>query len=410
MSDDDDWLKDIESGDSGRDGLERVRRVLTNREKVDPRPMPPQSAYEADAEPPAPHKPPEPIASFHSVSALADREIPPRAWLVPDLIPAGTVTLLTGDGGTGKSLIAAQLAVATCLGSTWMGYSVTPGAAVYISAEDDETELLRRLADIAKDEDVTFTDLDRLTISSLAGKSALLANLARNGALHPSRLMKEVEAVLEAERPVLLVLDTLADLFPGNENDRAQARQFIGLMRGLAMRYECAVLLLSHPSIEGMRSGSGTSGSTAWSNSVRSRLYFDRIKSDDFEADADARILRCLKSNYSRAGAEVKVRWREGVFKPDGAESGLDRAAAGARADRVFLKLLRLFTEQGRRVNSSGGSNYAPKVFAEHPDGEGVTKAALRVAMDKHLSAGRVQVVKAGSEKRPTTYLAEVEK
>lgn len=396
--DDDDWLR----------GIERVRGIMSNPEDIDQPPAPPDSAYAEQATPPEAAKPVANLATFHSVSALADREIPPRAWLVADLIPAGTVTLLTGDGGTGKSLIAAQLAAAVCLGASWMGYGVAGGGAVYISAEDDETELLRRLSDIAKAEGVTLADLDRLTICSLAGKSALLANLERNGGLRPSRLMKEVEVALDTNRPALLVLDTLADLFPGNENDRAQARQFIGLLRGLAMRYECAVLVLSHPSIEGMRSGSGTSGSTAWSNSVRSRLYFDRIKSDDFEADADARILRCLKSNYSRAGAEITVRWREGVFKPDEAEGAIDRQAASARADRVFLRLLRLFAEQGRRVNHAGGSNYAPRLFAEHPDCEGVTKAALRQAMEKHLAAGRVQVVNAGTEKRPTTYLAEV--
>lgn len=396
-----------------QDNLDRLRKVMMNREEVDlppdllPPAMEPAHA-EAAAPDPARKPPPAPVATFHAVSALADREIPPRAWLVADLIPAGTVTLLTGDGGTGKSLIAAQLAVAVCLGSSWMGYAVAGGGAVYISAEDDETELLRRLADIAKSEDVTFADLDRLTISSLAGKSALLANLERNGGLRASRLMKEVEAILDTQRPALLVLDTLADLFPGNENDRAQARQFIGLMRGLAMRYECAVLLLSHPSIEGMRSGSGTSGSTAWSNSVRSRLYFDRIKSDDFEVDADARILRCLKSNYSRAGAEIKVRWREGVFKPDEAEAGLDRQAAGARAERVFMKLLRLFTEQGRRVSHRHGPSYAPKEFADHPDCEGVTKRALQQGMERLLSASRIAVEESGPPSKRVLYLREV--
>lgn len=396
--DDDDWLR----------GIERVRGILSTPDDIDLPPAPPDSAYAEQAAPPEAAKPVANLATFHSVSALADREIPPRAWLVADLIPAGTVTLLTGDGGTGKSLIAAQLAAAVCLGTSWMGYGVAGGGAVYISAEDDETELLRRLSDIAKAEDVTLADLDRLTICSLAGKSALLATLERNGGLRPSRLMREVEATLDTHRPALLVLDTLADLFPGNENDRAQARQFIGLLRGLAMRYECAVLVLSHPSIEGMRSGSGTSGSTAWSNSVRSRLYFDRIKSDDFEADADARILRCLKSNYSRAGAEITVRWREGVFKPDEAEAGLDRQASGARAERVFLKLLRLFTEQGRRVSHRPGPSYAPKVFADHPDCEGVIKRALQQGMERLLSASRIAVEESGPASKRVFYLREV--
>ena len=41
--------------------------------------------------------------------------IPEREWHVSDLIPAGIVTMLGGDGGAGKSLLAMQLAVATAL-------------------------------------------------------------------------------------------------------------------------------------------------------------------------------------------------------------------------------------------------------------------------------------------------------
>jgi RecA-family ATPase len=43
-------------------------------------------------------------------------EIPERQWIVPDYTPAGSVTLLSGDGGQGKSLIALQLAVSRALG------------------------------------------------------------------------------------------------------------------------------------------------------------------------------------------------------------------------------------------------------------------------------------------------------
>lgn len=117
------------------------------------------------------------------------------------------------------------------------------------------------------------------------------------------------------ERPALLVLDTLADFFGGNENDRAQARQFIGMLRGLAIRHDCAVLLLSHPSVAGISSGVGSSGSTAWNNSVRSRLYLSRVTGEDgYEPNPDARRLAVKKSNYGRIGAEILLHWDKGVF------------------------------------------------------------------------------------------------
>jgi RecA-family ATPase len=88
---------------------------------------------------------------------------------------------------------------------------------------------------------------------------------------------------------------------------------------------------------------------------------------DGYEADPDARVLRTLKANYGPIGGEISLRWQGGVFGSEERETGLDRKASGAKAERVFLGLLRTFTEQGRRVNHAGGANYAPKVFAAHP-------------------------------------------
>jgi RecA-family ATPase len=55
-------------------------------------------------------------------------------------------------------------------------------------------------------------------------------------------------------------------VFGGDEINRSQVRKFVSMLRGLAIEYDCAVLLLSHPSLTGPNSGTGTSGSTAWNN------------------------------------------------------------------------------------------------------------------------------------------------
>ncbi|HKN31287.1 MAG TPA: hypothetical protein VJY34_26775, partial [Roseiarcus sp.] len=46
-----------------------------------------------------------------------------------------------------------------------------------------------------------------------------------------------IRAEIEERRPNLLVLDTLADLFGGDEIKRPHARQFISLLRGLAIEF-----------------------------------------------------------------------------------------------------------------------------------------------------------------------------
>ncbi len=70
------------------------------------------------------------------------------------------------------------------------------------------------------------------------------------------------------------------------------------MLRDLAIDHDCAVLLLSHPSLTGLNSGTGTSGSTAWNNSVRSRLYLQATS-------PDTRTLKVVKANHGKVGDEI---------------------------------------------------------------------------------------------------------
>lgn len=341
---------------------------------------------------------------FYSAATFNGRPVPPREWLVPDLVPQKTVTLFGGDGGTGKSLLALQLAISVATGSSWIGRGVDQGRAIYISAEDDDDELHRRTDDILQAYGRSYDDIAGLTLRSLAGEDALLA-VETNLALVQSALFHELDQRAADDAPQMIIIDTLADVYPANENDRAKTRQFVGLLRGLAIRHECALLLLAHPFLSGLNSGTGTSGSTGWNNSVRSRLYLERVQQDGYEANPDARILKTMKANYGPIGGEIGLTWQDGVFVQDGTPQGLDRMAVGAKAERVFMSLLRTFTEQGRRVNDKGGTSYAPKVFALHPNSENMTARALRVAMESLLARDSIRIETVGPLSRRVSFL-----
>ncbi|WP_187148026.1 AAA family ATPase [Nitrobacter winogradskyi] len=350
------------------------------------------------------------ILPVFSAASLEGLPVPPRRWHVRDWIPAETVTLLYGDGGTGKSLIALQLLASTALGRPWLGRVVEKGACLFVTAEDSRDEVHRRLADIAREHSVPLSKMTDLHIVSLAGEDAILAAPdGRSSILIPTALFAALEAQCIALRPTFVVLDTLADLFGGNEIDRSQARQFIGLLRGLALKYDITILLLAHPSVSGMTRGTGSSGSTGWNNSVRSRLYFDRIRADDnSEPDPDARVLRSMKSNYGRVGEEIVLHWRRGVFVPDSITAGGLMAANDARnrADEVFLKMLALYDAESRgAVSPNPGSNYAPKLFAEHAGAQGLKSRALKDAMDRLLASKRIEAIMTGPPSRMRQHL-----
>lgn len=343
----------------------------------------------------------ERLSRFFPASDFDGIMPPPRQWHVEGLIPANQVTMLGGDGGVGKSLLALQLAIATAIGEQWITHHPKTGKTIYISAEDDRDEMHRRTSDIAASMGRSMGDLGDLVLRSLAGEDALLAVAdSRQGTLQTTPLLTELDQAMGDYGAGLLVLDTLADFHSGQENDRAVARQFIGILRGLALRHECTVLLLAHPSLTGINSGSGLSGSTAWNNSVRSRLYFERVMEDGYEPDPDQRRLSTKKANYGKTGDETIVRWANGVFVPEAAPSFLDMNAASMKAHRVFLKLLDAFTAEGRPVNASSGPNYGPTAFSADPRAEKVTKQALKRAMSDLFANGQIANETSGRSSR----------
>jgi RecA-family ATPase len=334
--------------------------------------------------------PPLPTLEIVNAQSLAGKEPPSREWLIQGLIPAREITMLSGDGGTGKSLLALQLAVAVATATDWAGQVPNKGRSLFISAEDDVKELHRRLSTIIRAQRVAIEDLGSLNILPLAGRDAVLAApKSREGFLSETPLFRAVEAQIDELRPGLLILDTLADLFGGDEIKRPHARQFIGMLRGLAIKYGVTILLLSHPSLTGMTSGTGTSGSTTWSNSVRSRLYFERPKGSEGYEDDDRRILTTKKSNYGRAGGEVVLRWRDGVFVLDLASTA-DQMQADAAAERAFLEILADFARSRRHVSDKKSNAFAPALFAEHPSAKGLSTARLNAAMQRLFAANRI--------------------
>lgn len=146
---------------------------------------------------------------MEAADSLEGVELPPREWMVPDLIPHRTVSLLGGDGGTGKSLLALQLAIATATDAAWIGRTILrPGPAVYISAEDERDELHRRMASVCSIEGIPFSALSNLLFRSLAGEGAILADLdRRNGKMRPTKLFKRLESAILEASPSLVVLD-----------------------------------------------------------------------------------------------------------------------------------------------------------------------------------------------------------
>jgi RecA-family ATPase len=338
-----------------------------------------------------------------NASSLVGKPVPERDWHVPDFIPAENITLLYADGGTGKSLVALQLAVATATGRLWFGRPVKHGRVLFMTAEDSQKELHIRLADIERECAIPLAEMGALALVSYSDDNMILAALTQ-GKLGQTALYDEIDEVVAETRPALLILDTAADVFDGDEIKRAQVRQFVGMLRRLAFRHGLTIVLLAHPSVAGMNTGTGTSGSTAWSNSVRSRLYLVNV---DDEPTGDARVLRGMKSNYGKKGLEINLRYRRGVFVPEAAAMDGDPLVKQAMVDSVFLELVGKYADQGRHVSCKTGTNYGPKKFESDPlvKGRRISKADLEAAMNRLLDDRRIRNEQYGPKSDNTSHL-----
>src|SRR2546430_16824009 len=98
-------------------------------------------------------------------------------------------------------------------------------------------------------------------------------------------LSRQVYEAAADIKPKNISIDTLSRAFAGSEIDRVQVYGFAMHMQALAMVAEGSVTVLSHPSLQGMASGSGISGSTAWHGAFRFRQYLKGVKPEEDEPE-----------------------------------------------------------------------------------------------------------------------------
>ena len=324
----------------------------------------------------------EPIAFFDPADAWTDDDPPPRQWDVAGMIPRGEVTLLYGEGGVGKTLLAHQYAVCAAAGVKWLGQDTRPARVMAVFCEDDEMELRRRHVAIRRLLGVSDPLRGRLRLVSRRGKDNVLAHWPR-GDFKLTDFYHQLAGDILAWRPDVLILDTLADIYGGSEIDRAQVNRFVKQVLGsLVEPVGASAIVLGHPSVGGR--AEGRSGSTAWSNAARSRLY---LRYPDKKETGNLRELEGMKSNYAPKGLRINVRWERGAFVAT-AESKPGIPAATVRdvllpriedeVERATLAAVAAAERDGVPLNLSPRStSYAPKVFKRQYGGAGLDGATL---------------------------------
>lgn len=289
---------------------------------------------------------PEPRLKPVSVVDVLTHPAPPPAFVWDGYLPRGVVALFGAHGGTGKSTIALMLAVATVTGRPLFGVPTEQSPAVFVSLEDGAGIVRHRLAGICRSWGIDPLALRALHIVDGTENPELFAADQRSAGEVTSTYV-ELTRLVQSTGAGLVVVDNASDSFGGDEINRRQVRAFMRSLGQIARLTDCAVCLLAHVDKGTSRSkraegGEGYSGSTAWHNSARSRLFMTRDESGLL-------TLEHQKSNLGRMQEPISLVWPEGglpMLATDAPDfSALDGGVQGRADDNAAAALLVLLAE-----------------------------------------------------------------
>ena len=331
-------------------------------------------------------------------SELADKEPPERRWAIREWLGFGHISLLIGRGSIGKSLLAQQIASALALGQPFIDDVLGPLRVLYWACEDDHDELWRRQTRIAAWLDAgldAFTD--NLFIAPRLGLENTLASTEYGRLLYTPVLEQLREQAMDLRADVV-ILDNVAHLYGGNENDRPSVTAFqnslTGALAGLA------TLLLGHPS---RSPNSEFSGSSAWENAARTRLYLgdklpDQKGDPDEEPADDVRYLARRKANYSSRDWR-RFNYANGVLVPEDIDprGGIVAEIRERNAEKALLDGVQRLKEIGQHpTDGTTSPRFLPRLMAEFKLSQGISRPELADAMRRLILAGKLRRAQVG--------------
>ena len=259
------------------------------------------------------------------------------------MLPMRTLSVLGAGGGIGKTTLMTCLAVSSAVGHPFLGLNTTPGATLFVSAEDGPEEMARKLGAIASQLPADHHEkvMQRVMAVCIPGdKSAAVTERYMRG-YEATKMVEQVIAAAKAlsERcglPVrLIVFDHARLIVCGDLNDSEAVSAATRALNHVASETGAAVVMLAHSpksSLSANRTdeygaadvlGSGASVDNARFAALMTGLNESERKKFGISPD-DAKSLlafRVIKSNYSEAGRTYYMNKRHvpewGVMVPD---------------------------------------------------------------------------------------------
>ena len=235
---------------------------------------------------------------------------PPLEYHISGILPYGGKLTFSATSKFGKSMWAIQAGMAMAAGGCeWLGWGFgRPARVLYLQAEIMDALVEARLGAILRD---MPAGIDR----QRAGRNFLIQEICKQRPnLYTLEGRKVAETLIARHKPQVLILDPLAAICPGMEENTTESMSLVlDYFSDLTLRFECAVVLIHHHGKSGVSRGSSVF--EAWPESDLQASFLLEGKTVNREiATVDMR-LRCIHNSgpvYWRTPAEGNL-WFEAM-------------------------------------------------------------------------------------------------
>lgn len=203
----------------------------------------------------------------HRVKLKRLSEVRPEMtqWVWPDVFPRGVVTMVSGDGGVGKSTLMGDVTARITVGAKWpLSDEVAPlGSVIYFGSEDGLADgLVPRI--LAAGGDPSRVHIIEGKVNTDRPDDELDEfDLQRDA----DKLAVEIEGLGDVQ---LVVVDPVTDWLRGDLNDNANVRRQLKTLVLLAREANIAIVIIAHHSKADTKTAlHKVCGSIGFGNTVR---------------------------------------------------------------------------------------------------------------------------------------------
>jgi len=276
------------------------------------------------------------------------------------LIPEGSITLLCGDAGIGKSYISLFLGILMADGSEFLGAKMKQKNVLFVDLESSLSLLNTRIQSIGIKSENIFFYTEPLNF-----------------------LMKEDIAELKNEilyrDAGFCVIDSLMDVIPGiNENDSGAMNQIFSALRSLVKQTGCSFLIIHHVN----KANGDYRGSSAIKGAIDA-LY--TLKSVKERSNYKILEIEPTKTRYTTIHPiKLKIEWEKEkfyLFSYSEAEENMDNAI---EAEEKYSDIMSILMEHQALVAEDIIQKIKEKSIGK-PLSDGSVYRKLKAMADKGL-------------------------